>query len=306
MFKTFRNFNKLTKIIAILLISILSFQLVSAISVHGTVYDLNLNKVENAVLEIDTSPKQQLIAKDGTYKFTVNPGNYTIKASSYNGRIIKLVARENISVIQEGDYVLDIILFPNFQEEEEIINNSSDINISSVDLEKTEDNFYLISFVAVLLLLIASVFFYFKLTSDSVKISRTNSRSKRTIKKTKKSFEKLKGENTNKNKNTDENIEEYADSEEYKESLKTKSKPSKEFKEKSNKNDLNYSADQDLESLLEFIKKQDGRTTQKDIRRNFPHSEAKISLMIAELEDKEIVKKVKKGRGNIIILRNKD
>lgn len=58
----------------------------------------------------------------------------------------------------------------------------------------------------------------------------------------------------------------------------------------------------DLEEVLSFIKKQGGRTTQKDIRRNFPQSEAKMSLILTELEEKGKVKKIKKGRGNIIIL----
>ncbi|MDD5133419.1 MAG: winged helix-turn-helix transcriptional regulator [Candidatus Nanoarchaeia archaeon] len=58
----------------------------------------------------------------------------------------------------------------------------------------------------------------------------------------------------------------------------------------------------DLEKVIEIIKKEGGRTTQKDIREKIGLSEAKVSLMIVELEDKGIIKKIKKGRGNIIIL----
>ena len=57
------------------------------------------------------------------------------------------------------------------------------------------------------------------------------------------------------------------------------------------------------EDFLEIIKKEGGRTTQKDIRKEIPLSEAKTSLMIAELEHKGIIEKIKKGRGNIIILK---
>jgi uncharacterized membrane protein len=56
--------------------------------------------------------------------------------------------------------------------------------------------------------------------------------------------------------------------------------------------------------VLDFIKKENGRTTQKDIRKHFPSSEAKISLIISELEDNGIVKRIKKGRGNIIVLKH--
>jgi uncharacterized membrane protein len=57
----------------------------------------------------------------------------------------------------------------------------------------------------------------------------------------------------------------------------------------------------DLQRILEFVEKEGGRTTQKDIRKNFPYSEAKISLMIDDLEAKGLLKRIKKGRGNIIV-----
>ena len=58
----------------------------------------------------------------------------------------------------------------------------------------------------------------------------------------------------------------------------------------------------DLDKILAFIKKEGGRVTQKDLRRAFPHSEGKMSLMITELEDKGKLKKIKRGRGNILVL----
>ena len=61
--------------------------------------------------------------------------------------------------------------------------------------------------------------------------------------------------------------------------------------------------DYDLEKVIKMIKEEGGRTTQKAIRKEIPLSEAKISLMIAELEHKGIIEKIKKGRGNIIILK---
>lgn len=61
--------------------------------------------------------------------------------------------------------------------------------------------------------------------------------------------------------------------------------------------------DPDLEKIVYFMRKEGGRTTQKEVRKAVPYSEAKVSLMIAELEQKEIVEKFKKGRGNIIVLK---
>ena len=58
-----------------------------------------------------------------------------------------------------------------------------------------------------------------------------------------------------------------------------------------------------MEIILKILIQEGGRTTQKGIRKQIQLSEAKISLMIAELEHKGIIEKIKKGRGNIIILK---
>ena len=60
-----------------------------------------------------------------------------------------------------------------------------------------------------------------------------------------------------------------------------------------------------LDQILDILKKEDGRSTQKSIRKQIPLSEAKISLVISELEHKGFIEKIKKGRGNIIILKKK-
>lgn len=59
----------------------------------------------------------------------------------------------------------------------------------------------------------------------------------------------------------------------------------------------------ELEKIVDYLKKEGGRATQKDIRKEFPLSEGKVSLMISDLEEKEVVKRIKKGRGNIIVLK---
>ncbi len=59
-----------------------------------------------------------------------------------------------------------------------------------------------------------------------------------------------------------------------------------------------------IENALEIIKKHDGRITQKELRKEMLYlSEAKVSLIITELEHKGKIAKVKKGRGNVIILK---
>ncbi len=62
---------------------------------------------------------------------------------------------------------------------------------------------------------------------------------------------------------------------------------------------------EDLRELYDIIIKKGGRVTQKDLRKEVIYGEAKVSLMITDLEDRGFVKKIKKGRSNIIIAENK-
>lgn len=58
---------------------------------------------------------------------------------------------------------------------------------------------------------------------------------------------------------------------------------------------------EDLHELYALIIKKGGRVTQKDLRGEMKCSEAKVSLMLDDLEDRGYIKKIKKGRSNIII-----
>ncbi len=60
----------------------------------------------------------------------------------------------------------------------------------------------------------------------------------------------------------------------------------------------------DSEKVIEIMKKEGGRINQKDLRKHFPLSEAKISLLVSELEAKGKIEKIKKGRGNILVLKD--
>jgi uncharacterized membrane protein len=59
----------------------------------------------------------------------------------------------------------------------------------------------------------------------------------------------------------------------------------------------------DLREVMDAITESGGRINQVELRRKLPYSEAKVSLMIADLENRGLVRKIKKGRGNIIVLK---
>jgi uncharacterized membrane protein len=63
---------------------------------------------------------------------------------------------------------------------------------------------------------------------------------------------------------------------------------------------------EDCRQVLSIIEKNDGRITQLDLRKMLPYSEAKVSLIVSDLESRGLVKKIKKGRGNVLILNRPD
>ena len=227
---------------------IIMFALLSALAstatIHGTVYDFSLEKAENVRMTINTEPEQLLIAPEGSYSFTVSAGTYTITAEQLElGKIVSN-AEEVITVPEEGDYVRDIILFPYFGEEEELLNETE--AISGITEEQPSIINYVIG-AAILAIIAALVIIFLKIKKIPQEI-----------------------------------------------------KPETKIEEADEKKP---ELPKDLQELVDFIKSQDGRVTQKEIRKQFPLSEAKISLMIADLEQRGIIQKIKKGRGNIIILK---
>jgi uncharacterized membrane protein len=63
---------------------------------------------------------------------------------------------------------------------------------------------------------------------------------------------------------------------------------------------------EDLGNIYDTILKMGGRTTQKELRKKSAFSEAKVSLMLDDLENRGLIKKIKKGRSNIIIAENQE
>lgn len=64
--------------------------------------------------------------------------------------------------------------------------------------------------------------------------------------------------------------------------------------------DRESSLPDDLKELLELIRNNGNRITQRELRKKSPYSESKVSLMLSDLEERGLIEKFKKGRGNII------
>ncbi|MEK6869138.1 MAG: hypothetical protein AABX74_02830, partial [Nanoarchaeota archaeon] len=202
----------------------------SAATIYGTIYDYSLDKAKDARVEINTEPKQIYISKNGSYAFNVPNGEYAIEAKQYIGSLLKASASENITIKDNGAYVLDLVLFPAIGEGE----LEEDIDINDPFEERKLNTAIILASIIIIILLFAAYY--------------------------------------------------------------AKSKSTAKAKDKKPE-------DYDLEKVIKVLKEEGGRATQKAIRKEIPLSEAKISLMIAELEHKGVVEKIKKGRGNIIILK---
>jgi len=234
------NFMLRAKVFAYLFAVLLLVNFANAATIYGTVYDLSLKKVSNARVDINTIPNQFYVAQNGTYSFHVPNGKYTIKAQMMQKDNVFASVQENITISQEGSYVLDLILFPEI--DEGIEDPGIDVNGGIAEETGNKDSILLIGFAVLLVLgIIAGVIYYLI--------------------------------------------------------IRKRGKPKSEEKMQDNEDEL--------EQVIKIIKKEGGRATQKDIRKEIPLSEAKISLMIAELEHKGLVEKIKKGRGNIIILKKR-
>ncbi|MBI4361731.1 MAG: hypothetical protein HY558_01005 [Euryarchaeota archaeon] len=59
---------------------------------------------------------------------------------------------------------------------------------------------------------------------------------------------------------------------------------------------------EDLQAALRILQEAGGRMNQKDLRRRLGYSEAKVSLLVADMEERKLLRKVKRGRGNILML----
>lgn len=231
-------------------IAVLLLAPVHAATLTGTVYDLSLEPVYDAVVEIDTKPAQRIVSRDGTYRFDVPLGTYGLVATVTEDGIIMMGTREEVAVEGVGDYTFDLFLYEDFSEEDELL------DMEALDVD--EDLFdgkapaYVIFIFAFGVALVAGAVLYLLLRS-------------------KKGHAVGGGEST----------------------AGAQRQP---IREEGTLADAK-------EEIVAVLKANDGRMTQKELRRKLVHSEAKVSIVLAELEEEGRIKKIKKGRGNILILK---
>lgn len=215
--------------------------------VYGTVYDLSLEPVPGAVVEVNTTPSQRYLSSDGLYGFDLQPGSYLLTASELRAESVIAFAEEEVVVESEGSFVLDLILYPEILDESELLDPDV-LALVEEDFEETPLWFMISVSVAVTLIIIVMVILIVlkgKALVEMFKIAAV--------------------------------------------SLRKKQEPHADMPP-------------DLQEAYILISAAGGRITQRELRKKIPLSEAKVSLMVAELVELGYVKKFRRGRGNVLVL----
>ncbi len=242
----------LKRFIILLIISLISGA--QAATLHGTVYEWSdFDKpLKNAIIEVNSTPAQYMVATTGTYSFNLSPGGYLIKAKYYRNNVLEYTTEEDIRIDHEGDFVYDLLLFPPTDTEYEYL---GDINLTEDINTKSETNYYpYIALFVIMLLFFSVILYWFKRNKSSTSDITVNEPS---------------------------------------------SAPAPIIAE-----NKSIELPSDLHELYNLIQKMGGRVTQKELREKMAYSEAKVSLMLDDLESRSLIKKFKKGRSNIIIAEN--
>ncbi len=215
-----------------------------AATIQGTAYEwFNFEPLGNVIVEVNSTPVQSVIAKDGKYAFNLSKGSYTIKARYYRNNALVYLTEENITIADEGSYVLDLIMFPALVDEP--LFEAPDIIIEPLP-EATGNRTYAYIIIALALFaLAAGAYLRGRKEAGELKKAAQEASAK----------------------------------------IPTLALP------------------EDLKQVMDILVKSEGRITQKELREKLLCSEAKVSLMLADLEDRGLVKKIKKGRGNIVLLK---
>lgn len=269
---------------AILLVSLIALLLVAmpaasaSSAVHGSVYEWSsFDTVKNAEVVVNSVPQQMIVSRNGTYSFDLDKGTYTIIAKSGNGSDA-LFARENVTITADGgSYVIDLILFPssNFDDLSMLDENVSAVVTEEPAAAQPQQSWILP--VAIVIFILAAIIG----VAGFIIWRRKKGKASKPADIAQAELQQPQAEQVP----AAENVE---------------PQPVEESARPSISN--NYAMPDDLKEVVHIIEKNGGRITQLDLRKALPYSEAKVSLMITDLESRGIIKKVKKGRGNVIIL----
>lgn len=91
-------------------------------TVHGTIYDSNLDTVNKVIVEVNSTPLQRHVSKYGGYSFELDSGSYHIVALASSRGDPVVISEEYVLISSDtGDYIVDLFLFPGVNVTEETV-----------------------------------------------------------------------------------------------------------------------------------------------------------------------------------------
>jgi uncharacterized membrane protein len=279
-------------------------------TVHGVAYEWStFEPLDNAIVKVNSTPAQSMVAKYGVYSFELSKGTYHIAASYYQNDQLAYYADDIITVSEEGTYVLDLLLLPSY---------SDDIPVSSISDPEykivspvTNGGSLLIAPMLVVIVLLTLLVYQLKQKPQKGPLSKAAKARKHSghIPVVAEDYEEA--ENISEEPfgpvadvNAQEHKAEISSGQEAEPSGITIQEPEKEPVISSALSTVisNEPVPADLQEILDILTSQGGRMTQKDMRKRLRYSEGKVSLMLLDLEKRGKIRKFKKGRGNVLFL----
>jgi uncharacterized membrane protein len=349
-------------------------------TINGGVYSWDtFEPLENALVEVNSTPSQSMVARYGLYSFELEPGDYLITASYYENSTLVKSSEKSIEVKGNGSYNVDLLLVPVYStelmgssgsEEKTSVSSKGNDTVSNLSTAETSETdgvsatstvYYFIAALMLSLLLAGGYTFQkHKIAEKKVPENKrlekhhpeTNKLEKSRFLEENEKYEtervslpvsvpeisvkessaiepagkvepktglelpvKLietqfsEGSEFKMEKEDKETFAEEISSEEDLEEISLKEpvqepEPVKTSEPETSKKNLPLPAD--LQEIMDIIRGQGGRITQKDLRSKLKYSEGKVSLMLADLERRELIEKFKRGRGNVIIIRDEE
>jgi len=235
-FQSFKPWILLDSMLRAVLLMLLLAACAQAATIEGEIYEWSsLSVLTDIIVEVNSTPKQTFVSKDGSYSFSLPPGSYEINAAYDDG----LSAKETVEVRMDGDFRIDLLLVPQFVEEDILegadeLGVDKELRIPGIKRPEKQEQWGLGDTVYLLVPLLA-------LLGAIIALK-------------------------------------------YIRSTKPDRGPLPE----------------DLDEVIALLRKRGGRMNQKELRIEMNQSESKMSLMVTDLEDRGLVKRVKRGRANMI------
>ncbi|WMW26066.1 hypothetical protein RE474_04915 [Methanolobus sediminis] len=295
-------------------------------TVHGVAYEWNtFEPLDNAIIEVNSTPAQSMVAQYGVYSFELANGTYQITASYYENDQLTYYAEDVITVSEEGSYVLDLLLVPSYSSSNDTGSEVSDTETSS----GANSNSLLYGSILLIIVLLVLLLTQMKqkplspkhaaLKKEEVHHDVLEVPAKAEEKQVQYYKEALETE-TETAHVSDVVQEPEQESVELAEPEPEIKEPAEEvfssvmisesvLKEQESVSGTSQEVDlsdepvpADLQEILDILASQGGRMTQKDMRKRLKYSEGKVSLMLLDLEKRGKIQKFKKGRGNVLFL----